>query len=146
MTDYKEEIPAEGLVMTMGKALMMIAGSDKEITEPEMDWLENNWIESQEDSEGLFDILVRFNYREESLANILEDLKGMISSESIARDFIYSAINMASADQIYSKEEKESVREAAGQLGLKDELVSAIESLVEMETAVAVTKAALLNT
>jgi|GEM_PF-5652994 len=128
----------------LGKGLMMIAGADHEITPPELAWLEDSWLCSTEEGSDLYDLLIRFNYREEHFEEFFSILKDKLSEEEKKR-FLYDSIKMSSADIIYSDEEKSSVKEVTEIFEVPKETLAMIESLVEMETAVSITRRAILN-
>jgi uncharacterized tellurite resistance protein B-like protein len=134
----------ENFNFEIGKGLMIVAGSDKEISKPEMEWLENTWLCDVENADSIYDLLVRFNYREESKEDFFREL-GSKFDDYQKKKFIYDAVNMASSDDIYSKEEKECISQLSDYFEIESEVISAIESLVEMEMAVKITKSAILN-
>ena len=58
---------------------------------------------------------------------------------------IYNAIRMSSADGVYAEAERETVKKAANLLGVGDDIVLTLESLVGMEKSVVNIRRALFN-
>lgn len=131
-------------ILSIGQGLMIVAGADKEITPPEMDWLKNSWLTQFDNQDSIFDILVRFNYREEDKVNFFNQLKDKLSTKE-KKKFIYYSIQMSSSDMIYSDEERECVKFVSEVFEIAQESLLAIESLKEMEDAVEITKNAILS-
>ncbi len=66
----------------------------------------------------------------------LEDYLPLSPSRPRARLLIYDAVRLASADGLYSEEEREAVARAARVLGVDTVVLRALEGLVQMERVV----------
>ncbi|EGJ31410.1 hypothetical protein LYNGBM3L_38770 [Moorena producens 3L] len=64
---------------------------------------------------------------------------------SVANELVYHAIKMSSADGVYADAERAKVKEAAKILGVADDIVLTLESLVEMERTVVKMRKALIH-
>lgn len=117
-----------------GFALMIIAGSDGEVSDPELEWL-------------TIDLAKALNVNEKTVAaweeypfdrDALSDVFGKIDSRTVAsfsKLLLYDAIRMSYADETYADDEREKVGEAASMLRVPKESMLAIEALVEQERA-----------
>lgn len=117
-----------------GYALLVIAGSDGMVSDPELEWLTIDLAKEV----GVDDEVVAdwedFDFEDAEL----DDIFSSISSSALAsfnKLLIYDAIRMCSADGEYALEEKEQVYEAARILNISPEVVIAIEALVDLEQA-----------
>lgn len=117
-----------------GYALLTIAGSDGMVSDPELEWLTLDLGREM----GVDDEIIRdwedfdFEFAE------LDEVFGSFNSSALAgfnKLLIYDAIRMCSADGDYALEEKEQVYEAARILKVPQEVVLAIEALVDLERA-----------
>jgi uncharacterized tellurite resistance protein B-like protein len=117
-----------------GFALLCIAGSDGEVSDPELEWLTIDLAESLGvDMETVAD-WEEYEFEESNL----EEIFGKIRHASIAnfnKMLIYDAIRICSADGDYAEEEKDMVAEAAKILQVSREAVMSIEALVDLENA-----------
>jgi len=117
-----------------GFALLTIAGSDGDVSDPELEWLTIELAEAVGVEESIISEWEEFNYDDADLREIFTSINAR-SFVSYSKLLIYDAIRMASADDDYAEEEKEKVMEAAGLLKVSKESVIAIESLIELEHA-----------
>lgn len=117
-----------------GYALLTIAGSDGDVSAPEMDWL----VVDATSSVGVPDDIVEkwraFDFEQGDLEEIFFEINTM-GVASFNKLLIYDAIRMAAADGDYSDDEREKVFEAANILKVKQENLLSIEALIEMEMA-----------
>lgn len=118
-----------------GYALLAIAGSDGEVSDPELEWLTVEVSEACNIDKDMIQAWEDFDYIDADL----DEIFGSFNSNafvSYKKLLIYDAIRMCYADDDYADDERELVAEAASILKVSDETVIAIESLVEMERAV----------
>lgn len=118
-----------------GNALLIIAGSDGEVSDPELEWLTINLAESLGVDEATVAAWEEYDFEEEELDEVFKK----IDSKSVAsfnKLLIYDAIRMSYADDDYADDERERLGEAASRLGLSKDMVLAIEALVEQERAI----------
>ena len=117
-----------------GYALLVIAGSDGDVSEPELEWLTIDLAEAVGVSEDIIEEWEDFDFEGADLHEIFKSIN-VKSFTSFNKLLIYDAIRMSYADDEYAAEEKEKVYEAAALLKIRNETVLSIESLVEMERA-----------
>jgi len=117
-----------------GYALLIIAGSDGDVSAPELEWLVDGAAKAVGASEENIQNWRSFDYENGDLEEIFSDINtlGVVNFNKL---LIYDAIRMAAADDEYSDDEKEKVYEAARMLKVKQEVLWSIESLIEMERA-----------
>lgn len=117
-----------------GYALLIIAGSDGIVSDPELEWLTLSLgKEVGVDDEIIFD-WEEFDYEDASL----EEIFSRFNSSALAgfnKLLIYDAIRMSYADGDFAMAEKEKVYEAAQILKVPHEIVLSIEALVDLENA-----------
>ncbi len=117
-----------------GCALLIIAGADGEVSDPELEWLTISLSKALDVDESTVALWEEYDFEEEDLYEVF----GRIDSRSVAsfsKLLIYDAIRMSYADDDYADDERERVGEAASMLKLEKEAVLAIEALVEHERA-----------
>ena len=117
-----------------GYALLTIAGSDGEVSDPELEWLTIDLARSLNVSQETIVAWEQFDYDDADLKEIFDHFNAS-SIADFSRLLIYDAVRMSFADDEYADEEKEKVMEAAQILGLNREAVVSIEALIEMEMA-----------
>ncbi|MBV6644266.1 MAG: hypothetical protein KI790_02390 [Cyclobacteriaceae bacterium] len=118
-----------------GHALLAIAGSDGDVSDPELEWLTIDLAEACGVDERIVADWEEFDFDGADLEEIFSEIDSN-SVVSFNKLLIYDAIRMSYADDDYADEEREQVAEAADILKLGKDSVMAIESLVEMERAV----------
>ncbi len=117
-----------------GLALLIIAGADGEVSDPELEWLTISLAQALDVDEAIVADWEEYDFEEEELYDVF----GRIDSRTVAsfnKLLIYDAIRMSYADDDYADDERERVGEAASILKLAKETVLAIEALVEHERA-----------
>ena len=117
-----------------GYALLTIAGSDGEVSDPELEWLTIDLANSLGVPQEIIAAWEAFDYDDTDLKEIFDSFNSS-SIADFSRLLIYDAVRMSCADDDYADEEKEKVMEAAVILNLNREAVVAIEALIEMEIA-----------
>lgn len=117
-----------------GYALLTIAGSDGEVSDPELEWLTIDLARSLDVPQDIISSWETFDYDDGELKEIFDSFNSS-SIADFSRLLIYDAVRMSCADDDYADEEKEKVMEAAQILNLNREAVIAIEALIEMEMA-----------
>ncbi|MGV3523794.1 MAG: TerB family tellurite resistance protein [Candidatus Sericytochromatia bacterium] len=131
----------ETYVLKYLKALKVIIGADGEISDAEWQALVQ-WMNGRHIPQHLVDRLSEFDFTTTTLEQILPDLS---PGSPQARRLICAAIEIAQADGDYAVEEHAAVQRAARLLGIKKDMVAALEGLVEMESAVQKMRKALLD-
>ena len=127
------QVPEE-IWIEYGFALLTIAGSDGDVSDPELEWLTIDLAFANDIPEEIISEWEDFEYDDADLGEIFSAIK-VKSFTSYNKLLLYDAIRMSYADDDYAEEEREKVGEAAGLLGINSETVTAIESLIEMERA-----------
>ena len=126
-----------------GYILLNIAGSDGDVSDPELEWLTVECAKAIGIEEDIIAEWEQYDFEEDDL----EELFFSFNSSSFAnfnKLLIYDAIRMASADGEYADDERDQVYHAAKIMKVPSETVTAIEALVEMEGAVNKLRATIL--
>ncbi|MBD0672062.1 hypothetical protein BU198_15440 [Streptomyces sp. CBMA156] len=130
--------------LNYGKALMVIAGADGEVSEPELDWL----IDHQRRMgapEDVIELYREFDFRGADLNDLLPAIRTDVETWQAAPHLVYHAILMCGADGVYAAEERAQVLRAARLMGVSDDVVLSLHALVDMEQAVHDLRAALFH-
>lgn len=135
--------PIEAMI-NYGYVLLTIAGADGEVSKEEMEWLVNHQKKFGA-SEEIIALYKSFDYKNAILEDLLPHITCDVPTFSAEPNLIYHAIQMSSADGIYAEKERAKVKKAAKLLGLRDDIVLTIESLIEMERAVSNMRKALFH-
>ncbi|RAM53159.1 MAG: hypothetical protein C6Y22_02355 [Hapalosiphonaceae cyanobacterium JJU2] len=138
------EIPVEAY-LNYGYALLAIAGADGEVSEAEFNWLLNHQRLAGAPEE-VIEKYKTFEYKKADLETLLTKITVDVSTWSKSRSLLYHAIQMARADDNYSREEQKAVKKAANLLKVEDDIALALNRLVETEEAVTALRKALLQT
>jgi uncharacterized tellurite resistance protein B-like protein len=138
------EVPVEAY-LNYGYALLAIAGADGEVSEAEINWLVNHQrlVGAPEE---VIEKYKTFDYKNADLESLLSKITVDVPTWSKSRSLLYHAIQMASADEDYSTEERKAVKKAAKLLKVEDDIALALNRLVETEEAVTALRKALLQT
>ena len=127
-----------------GYALMTIAGADGKVSPKELDWL----IRHQRTFGAPEEILAqyaKFDFKSADLAKLLKGIVTDVKTWDAAPSLVYHAVQMCSADGVYSAKENKKVLEAAKTLHVADDLVLTIHALVDMEMATTKMRMALFH-
>lgn len=127
-----------------GYVLLAIAGADDEVSEQEMEWLVKHQSKFGAPDEVLA-LYKSFDYKNAKIEELLPNIKVDVPTWSASRELIYNAIRMSSADGVYAEAERETVKKAAKILGVSDDIVLTLESLVNMEKSVVNMRKALFH-
>lgn len=117
-----------------GYILLNIAGSDGEVSDPELEWLTVDCAEAVGVEQDIIAEWEDYDFEDDDL----EELFFNFNSSSFAnfnKLLIYDAIRMCSADGDYAEDEKDQVYHAAKIMKVPPEAVTAIEALVDLEQA-----------
>lgn len=117
------------LLSRIGKSILIVAGSDGEIAEPEMRWFLGH-MASLRAPEDLLEELRAYDPRWAHLSDVLDD-----RLRPFARTIVFDALRTARADGVSTRERTIAER-AAEHLRLDPTFVIALENQLEMETAV----------
>ncbi|MEP1034049.1 hypothetical protein [Ekhidna sp.] len=117
-----------------GYALLTIAGSDGEVSEPELEWLTIECAKAVGVDEGIIADWEEYDFEEGDLEEIFHDFNTK-SFANFNKLLIYDAIRMSCADGEYASDERDQVNHAAQILKVPMETVMAIEALVDLELA-----------
>ncbi|WP_436514443.1 hypothetical protein [Ekhidna sp. To15] len=117
-----------------GYALLTIAGSDGEVSEPELEWLTVECGKAVGVDDGIIADWEEYDFEEGDLEEIFHAFNTK-SFANFNKLLIYDAIRMSSADGEYASDERDQVNHAAQILKVPMETVMAIEALVDMELA-----------
>jgi uncharacterized tellurite resistance protein B-like protein len=131
--------------LNYGYALLAIAGADGEVSEAEINWLLNHQrlVGAPEE---VIEKYKTFDYKNADLESLLSKITVDVPTWSKSRSLLYHAIQMASADEDYSTEERKAVKKAAKLLKVEDDIALALNRLVQTEEAVTALRKALLQT
>ena len=117
-----------------GYALLTIAGSDGEVSEPELEWLTVECAQAVGVDEDIIADWEEYDFEEGELEEIFHSFNSK-SFANFNKLLIYDAIRMSSADGEYASDERDQVNHAAQILKVSMETVMAIEALVDLEIA-----------
>ncbi|OLR92209.1 tellurite resistance TerB family protein [Actinokineospora bangkokensis] len=134
---------AEAMV-NYGKALLVIAGADGEVSDAEFDWL----VDHQRRFGATEEVIAAyrdFDHQSADLGEILAGISTDVASWQAAPHLVYHAIQMCSADGGYADAERGKVVEAARRMGVADDTTLALHALIRMEKAVYDLRAALFH-
>ena len=126
-------VPEEN-IKEYGYALLNIAGSDGDVSDPELEWLTIECAEAVGIEEEIVAEWEEYDYEDSDLIDIFNSFNSK-SFANFNRVLIYDAIRMCSADGEYAEDERELVHKAAQLLKVNLDTVIAIEALVELEAA-----------
>ncbi|RAJ64173.1 putative tellurite resistance protein B-like protein [Streptomyces sp. PsTaAH-130] len=134
----------EEAFLNYGKALLVIAGADGEVSEPEFRWLVEHQYRMGA-PEHVIDQYREFDYRNADLKDLLPAIRTDVDTWQAAPHLVYHAILMSGADGVYAEEERAQVLRAGRLLGVPDDIVLSLHALVDMERAVHDLRAALFH-
>jgi len=117
-----------------GYILLNIAGSDGEVSDPELEWLTVSCAEAVGIDEDIISEWEQYNFDEDDLEELFVNFNAT-SFANFNKLLIYDAIRMSAADGDYAEDEKDQVYNAAKIMKVAPEAVTAIEALVEIEQA-----------
>lgn len=117
-----------------GYALLTIAGSDGDVSEPELEWLTVECAKAAGVDDSIIADWEEFDFEEGDLVEIFHDFNTK-SFANFNKLLIYDAIRMSCADGDYASDERDQVNHAAQILRVPMETVMAIEALVDLELA-----------
>lgn len=117
-----------------GYALLTIAGSDGDVSDPELEWLTVECAQAAGVDEELVADWEEYDFEEGRLEEIFYNFNSS-SFANFNKLLIYDAIRMSSADGDYAQDEREQVHHAAQILKVPMDSVLAIEALVDLEHA-----------
>ncbi|MEH0158534.1 TerB family tellurite resistance protein [Limibacter armeniacum] len=120
-------------------ALLTIAGADGEVSDKEMEWMLNEFMEELKATDEQKQLVIGFDYKNADLNKLLADIK-IDLPVNFKRALVYDAVQMARADQDYAPEEKEAVIRLAESLGVPFYLARTIEGLVNTEKSLELTR------
>ncbi|MGR9052401.1 MAG: TerB family tellurite resistance protein [Gammaproteobacteria bacterium] len=122
------------VAISYGTAIMVIAGADGELSDEEFQWFIDDIEQLFSNTTEYFEALRQVDWRKASIDEILESIHYDFPI-NFRRTLLYQAINMSRADGIYAEKEKASVAKAAQILGIENNTLTCLESLVETELA-----------
>lgn len=117
-----------------GHALLIIAGSDGLVSDPELEWLTVELAGEVGVDKDVIKEWENYDYEGSELNEVFANFNSSALA-SFNKLLIYDAIRMSSADGEFALQEKEQVYEAARILHVPQETVLAIEALVNIEQA-----------
>lgn len=117
-----------------GYALLAIAGADGDVSDPEMDWLLEDMASATGVPEDVVAAWEDYNFENADLEEIFKSFN-VHSTVNFSKVLIYDAIRMASADDEFAEDERDSMAEAAQILRVSPEVMLSIEALVDLERA-----------
>ncbi len=135
----------ERSVRNLGYALLTIAGADGEVSEAEMNRLINDHISIGVPEEIIKSYKV-FDYKNANWEELLPDIQRADMPFNVARTLIHDAIKMSRADFEFADEEKMAVKKAVKLLEVPDDILLALNRLVDMEEALNAMGRALMET
>lgn len=133
-TFYGLSLIPKNLWRDYGYILLNIAGSDGDLSDPELEWLTVECAEAVGVEEDIISDWEQYDFDEDDLEELFVNFNAS-SFANFNKLLIYDAIRMASADGDYAEDEKDQVYQAAKIMKVPPEAVTAIEALVDIEMA-----------
>ncbi|MDW7691620.1 TerB family tellurite resistance protein [Flammeovirgaceae bacterium SG7u.111] len=133
-----EDVPSDTW-LNYAYALLVIAGSDHEVSSAEMKWLMSDFIAIINAPEDFIKEVKAFDFKKASLESILPNIKFNVDI-NYKRVLLYDAIKMAYADDVYAESEKKAVISAAKLLNVPVFLANTLEGLVRTEKSIETTR------
>lgn len=127
--------PARAL-LNYGKALLVIANADGEVSEKELMWFFDDFAKLKNAGQPVLNKLHAFDYQNADPVQVLSGIPDN-APLNFTRVLLYDSIRMARADYHYAFEEEKAVKEAARILKVRLSTAMALERLVETEEMVA---------
>lgn len=127
-----------------GFALLAVVGGDGEVTPAQRDWL----IRHQRRlgaPDHVLDAYLDFDHRSADIEALVAEIVTDVPTWSPAPHLIYHAIQMCAADGGYDFASRHKVARAARRLGVTGDIVLTIQTLIDMEGAVAEMRRALFG-
>ncbi|MEM7299103.1 MAG: hypothetical protein AAF391_12660 [Bacteroidota bacterium] len=131
---YGISLVPESLWKDYGFILLNIAGSDGDVSDPELEWLTVECAESIGVNEEIIVEWEEYDFDEDELEDLFMELNTS-SFANFNKILLYDAIRMSSADGDYAEDERDQVYNAAKIMKIPFETVTAIEALVDLENA-----------
>jgi len=131
---YGMSLVPKNLWKEYGYVLLNIAGSDGEVSDPELEWLVSSCAEAIGVEEDIIKKWEDYDFEEDDLEELFVNLN-TATFGNFNKLLIYDAIRMCSADGDYADDEKSQVYHAAQIMKVAPEAVTAIEALIELEQA-----------
>ena len=128
-----------------GYALLIIAGADGEVSQAEMNWLINHQ-RALNIPEYILEAYRTFDYKNGNLEELLPNINNANVPFNVGRSLVYHAIKMSKADFEFADQEQKAVKKAAQLLGVSDDILLALNGLVDVEESVNRTRKALIET
>ena len=114
--------------------LMAIAGADGELDPGELQW----YLDEQElllvDTKEYIEAIHKIDWKNANLDQLLKEIKYDFPL-NFRRTMLYQAIKMCRGDREYHDQEKAAIAKAAETLGIEKNVLTSIESLIELEEA-----------
>lgn len=120
-------------------ALLTIAGADGRVTQAEMKWLFNDFVDIVNGGQKFKTALHEFDYNNADLDELLDKISLDIPI-NYKRALVYDAIKMSRADDVFADTEKEAVEKTAAILKVPIYLARTIEGLVSTEKSLEATR------
>jgi hypothetical protein len=127
-----------------GFALLAIAGGDDDVTPAQRDWLIRHQRRFGAPDE-ILDRYLDYDHRGADIATLAKDIVTDVPTWSPAPHLIYHAIQMCGTDGGYDIRSQRKVARAAHLLGVTDDIVLTIQTLIDMEGAVGKMRRALFG-
>lgn len=131
-------------MLNYGKALLVIAGADGEVSQAEFDWL----VRHQRKFGAPEEVIAQyrdFDFRNADLAALLSDISVDVPTWSAPAHLIYHAVHMCRADREFTEQERARVDSAAELMGTPKDIVLTIYALTDLERSVVDMRKALFH-
>ena len=133
------------VAMNYGLALMVIAGSDGELADGEMQWYLDEQALMLADSGEYIDALREVDWTSVELPELLRHLNDDFPL-NVRRSLLYQAIKMCRADGEYHERERATIQAAAKVLSIEPNVLASLEALAELEDSCDRLRLSLLET
>ena len=115
-----------------GKALLAISGADGEVSPPEQQWFQANFVETLMLPDDLAEMFDKYNYHGVNIKELVDGIQ-LETAGDYRMMVIYDAIRMAKADEKYAVEERELARTGATLFGITEDQFRIMEGMVLLE-------------
>ncbi|MEV0650365.1 hypothetical protein AB0I28_34410 [Phytomonospora sp. NPDC050363] len=127
-----------------GFVLLAIAGGDEEVGNAQLDWLIKHQRRFGAPDE-VIDQYLDFDHRSADIVSLVRDIATDVPTWAAAPHLIYHAIQMCTVDGTYDIGVQRKVTRAARRLGVTDDIILTIQTLIDMEKAAAKMRRALFG-
>ncbi|TAF35191.1 MAG: hypothetical protein EAZ57_01505 [Cytophagales bacterium] len=129
------ELVSSDMILDYGKALLIIAGADGDVSEEELLWFIHDFAIEKGVEQRFIQDLRNYDYHSEAFEDVIARIK-LKSMLNLHRILLYDSIKLARSDNNYAFEEEAAVKKAARTMNIDMNLAISLERLVETENMI----------